>query len=161
VNQPLDVARWQRIKALLADALEQPAGERLAFVARQSGGDPDLHAELRRALAVDGREIEPGRNDRKMLEGPAPPLGIEFLRRRQLQQMTDGVREHVAVALVIILLPGETAERTRDVGGNRRLFRNDQFFSHERAECGEETPRCAKPALRERKERTMIRTKLL
>ncbi|MED5622315.1 serine/threonine-protein kinase [Ideonella sp. BN130291] len=43
---PEDVARWQRVKRLLADALEQPTSERPAFVAREAAGDAALQAEV-------------------------------------------------------------------------------------------------------------------
>jgi hypothetical protein len=43
---PQDAARWQRIKALLADALDRPAAERPAYVAAAAGADTALQAEV-------------------------------------------------------------------------------------------------------------------
>lgn len=47
-----DAARWQRVKNLLADALERPATERHAFIADASGGDAALRAELDALVAA-------------------------------------------------------------------------------------------------------------
>src|SRR5690349_16361429 len=45
--------RWQRVKALFLDALEQPLSDRSAFVARVTSGDPDLRRELESLLGSD------------------------------------------------------------------------------------------------------------
>lgn len=47
-----DAVRWQRIKSLLAQALELPAEQRQAFVDAQAGGDADLQSDLRELLAI-------------------------------------------------------------------------------------------------------------
>jgi serine/threonine-protein kinase len=44
--------RWQQIKAVLAEALEKPTGERDAFVESASGDDADLKREVHSLLAV-------------------------------------------------------------------------------------------------------------
>jgi serine/threonine-protein kinase len=44
--------RWQQIKAVLAEAMEQPTGARDAFIERASGADTDLQREVRSLLAV-------------------------------------------------------------------------------------------------------------
>src|ERR1041384_5103773 len=44
--------RWQQIKAVLAEAMEKPSGERDAFVESASGDDTDLKREVRSLLAV-------------------------------------------------------------------------------------------------------------
>jgi tRNA A-37 threonylcarbamoyl transferase component Bud32 len=44
--------RWQQIKAVLAEAMEQPTGERDSFIERASGADTDLEREVRSLLAV-------------------------------------------------------------------------------------------------------------
>ena len=44
--------RWQQIKAVLAEAMEQPTAERDAFVERASGSDTELKREVRSLLAV-------------------------------------------------------------------------------------------------------------
>lgn len=45
--------RWTRLKELLADALELPAAERLAFAQAQCGDDPDLLKELEDLIAIE------------------------------------------------------------------------------------------------------------
>lgn len=45
-------ARWQRLKHLLADALEQPAHERQAFIDAQCAGDEALRLELTELAAA-------------------------------------------------------------------------------------------------------------
>lgn len=52
--------RWQRIKALLADALERPPAERAAFLDEACGSDATLRAEVESLLAY---EDVPGRGD--------------------------------------------------------------------------------------------------
>lgn len=47
-----DAARWQRLKALLADALERPADERQAFIDAQCADDPALRQELSELAAA-------------------------------------------------------------------------------------------------------------
>jgi eukaryotic-like serine/threonine-protein kinase len=47
-----DAVRWQRVKTLLAHALELPAEQRRDFVDEQAGGDADLQADLRELLAI-------------------------------------------------------------------------------------------------------------
>ena len=54
----MDQATWQRIKALLADALEQPPAERQAFVEARAGTDAALRAEVLALLAA----AEPSRS---------------------------------------------------------------------------------------------------
>jgi tRNA A-37 threonylcarbamoyl transferase component Bud32 len=44
--------RWQQIKAVLAEAMEKPTGERDAFIDHASGDDTDLKREVRSLLAV-------------------------------------------------------------------------------------------------------------
>ena len=44
--------------------------------------------------------------------------------------MPNGGRQHEAVALVIVVLLLETAERLGDVAGDRRFLGDDQRFAH-------------------------------
>ena len=44
--------RWQQIKAVLAEAMDVPTGERDAFIDRASGDDTELRREVRSLLAV-------------------------------------------------------------------------------------------------------------
>jgi serine/threonine-protein kinase len=50
--------RWQQIKAVLAEAMEVPSGEREAFIDRASGDDIEMRREVRSLLAVAGPSSE-------------------------------------------------------------------------------------------------------
>ncbi len=52
VTAALDAAAWQRIKSLLADALEQPPADRQGFVETRAGTDAALRAEVLALLAA-------------------------------------------------------------------------------------------------------------
>jgi hypothetical protein len=65
-----------------------------------------------------------------MGERPFAALDLVFLRHGQLEQMADGRRQHVVVALEIFALLGEAAQRARDVLGDGGLLGNDQLFAH-------------------------------
>ena len=54
----IDRERWQRLKAVVADALEQPAEERAAFAERACANDKDLLADARRILAQEAVAID-------------------------------------------------------------------------------------------------------
>ncbi len=41
-----DVERWKRVRQLFRGALEQPTGERQAFLGHECGGDEELHADV-------------------------------------------------------------------------------------------------------------------
>mgnify|MGYP001798045512 CR=1 FL=1 len=51
-----DDERWKELNRLLAQALEQPASEREAWIDEQCGDDKTLATELRELLAYDGEE---------------------------------------------------------------------------------------------------------
>ncbi|MEK8033858.1 protein kinase [Ideonella sp. DXS29W] len=72
MNEPLPADRWQQIKRLLADALEQPADLRQAYVADQAGDDAELLAELNALLAA----AEPSRS---LLDEPPAELALDAL----------------------------------------------------------------------------------
>jgi tRNA A-37 threonylcarbamoyl transferase component Bud32/tetratricopeptide (TPR) repeat protein len=65
-----DMARWERVKALLAAALEQPPHERQAFIERASAGDPALRAELGTLVAAAGAA-------ESLLDEPAADTAVE------------------------------------------------------------------------------------
>ena len=50
---PHEPARWARVKSIVLEALDRPAGERAAFVACATGHDPALRAEVESLLASD------------------------------------------------------------------------------------------------------------
>ncbi|HJV62729.1 MAG TPA: serine/threonine-protein kinase, partial [Albitalea sp.] len=52
MNTTTDAARWMRLKALLADALERPADERAGFIDDAATGDPALADELRSLVSA-------------------------------------------------------------------------------------------------------------
>ncbi|MEO8040001.1 MAG: serine/threonine-protein kinase [Betaproteobacteria bacterium] len=80
----MDAARWQQVKALFAAALDRPPAERAAFVARASGADAALGAEVTSLLAA-------GAEDEAFMETPAaagiaelpePPMPRSWIGRR-------------------------------------------------------------------------------
>src|SRR5688572_22263245 len=52
--------RWDRITEILGEALDRPAGERPAFVARMCGEDVALRQEVESLLAASGEDGEAG-----------------------------------------------------------------------------------------------------
>lgn len=72
MNAPLPADRWQLIKRLLADALEQPADRRHAYVAKQADGDAELLAELDTLL----KAAEPSRS---LLDAAPAELALDAL----------------------------------------------------------------------------------
>ncbi|HXH23854.1 MAG TPA: serine/threonine-protein kinase [Vicinamibacterales bacterium] len=68
--------RWQRVKAVFADAIEQPVDARRAFLARACAGDPDLLREVEALVAAHdtagGFLEQPAQIDLADLEGLAP-----------------------------------------------------------------------------------------
>jgi tetratricopeptide (TPR) repeat protein len=79
-----EAARWQRLKALLADGLALAAEERADFVERACGGDAALRAELQSLLAAGAAEDSP--LDRppagRMLDALAQHAGAGWVGRR-------------------------------------------------------------------------------
>jgi eukaryotic-like serine/threonine-protein kinase len=72
MNTTLAAARWQLIKRLLADALEQPAERRRHYVAEQAGDDLALLSELETLLAA----AEPARS---LLDAAPAELALDAL----------------------------------------------------------------------------------
>ncbi|MFZ5542863.1 MAG: hypothetical protein ACOZJZ_04845, partial [Pseudomonadota bacterium] len=54
MDESLDSTRWQRVKGLLADALERPPQQRQRFIDEAAGGDAALRAELNALVAAAG-----------------------------------------------------------------------------------------------------------
>jgi serine/threonine protein kinase len=85
--------RWQQIKAVLAEAMEMPTGDREAFIERAAAGDTDLRREVRSLLAV-ARATEEGSiishfvpsTDRALQSILATALGQQFEIVRPLGQ---------------------------------------------------------------------------
>lgn len=55
----MDPARWERLQRLFHAALARPVAERDDFLRAETGGDPDLMAEVRRMLAADAGDGTP------------------------------------------------------------------------------------------------------
>jgi len=72
MNAPLPADRWRLIKQLLADALEQPAEQRHAYVAEQAGDDAELRAEL--ATLLDAADAS-----RSVLDAAPAELALDAL----------------------------------------------------------------------------------
>ncbi|MDJ0836317.1 MAG: serine/threonine-protein kinase [Acidobacteriota bacterium] len=63
----MDTKRWNRVKDIFGEAMEQPAHERMAYVCQMAGDDQDVLEEVCSLLAVDDEEVS-------FLEAaPAPP----------------------------------------------------------------------------------------
>ena len=76
-------------------------------------------------VLLDRLQIEVRRDDRQTFERPLAARGLDAFGRAQFEQMADGRREDVLVALVVIVLFLETAQRLGDVAGDGRFLRND------------------------------------
>jgi hypothetical protein len=58
-------------------------------------------------------------------------LDVVLRRQRQLEQMAHRRGQHVLVALEVVALAREAAERARNVAGDRGLLRDNQLLRHE------------------------------
>jgi len=92
-----------------------------------------LHQNLEPGLAArDRRQVEVRRDHGQMRKGPLAALYVILLGRSQLEQVADRGRQHVLIALEMILVLREAAERARDVGGDGRFLGDDQGLGHGR-----------------------------
>ena len=91
--------------------------------------EPDEQLQPR-LVSFNRLEVEMRRDDRQMREGPFAALHLVTFGHGQFEQMADGRRQHVLVALVVIVLLLETAERFGDIAGDGRFLGNDQRFCH-------------------------------
>jgi hypothetical protein len=130
--QPLDRLRILRVPHEIAE-------NELAFAASvarvDDGGDvlalEQLREELQPRLALlDRPQVEVRRNHRQVRERPLAALHLVIFRRDQLQQVADGGRDDILVALEIIIVTLEAAESARDIACDGRFFGDDQFFCH-------------------------------
>ena len=65
-----------------------------------------------------------------MRECPFAALHLLVFRHAELEQVADRRREDMTVALVIVIVTRKTAQRARDIGGDGRLFGDDQALRH-------------------------------
>ena len=85
------------------------------------------HVQLLLRLGVTRADVEFLRDDREVVHPPLLELLVVVLGRGQLEQVADGVRDDVLVALVELLVRVEAArERVDDVARDGRLFGDDQ-----------------------------------
>lgn len=73
MNTVTDAAHWQRVKHLLAEALERPADQQQAFVDAASGSDAALRSELTVLVAAAAQT-------RSLLDEPPRALALSALR---------------------------------------------------------------------------------
>ena len=86
----------------------------------------ELGQDFEPALGLlDGTQIEVRRNHGQRGKGPLALLHLELFRDAQLQQVTHGRGENEFVALKILVVLLEAAQRLGDVAGDGRLFGND------------------------------------
>src|SRR5438270_13409142 len=78
--------------------------------------------------------------------------------------MAERGRQQILVALEVIALAHEATERERDVGGDRRLLCDDEFFSHTTRKAGDDKCKRARGSTRlrpvERKKNARARTRV-
>ena len=76
-------------------------------------------------------QIEVRRNDGKIGQTPLALLGLEGLRARDFEQVPDRRRDDVLVALVVVVLPFQPAQRLRDVRRDRGFLCDNKRFAHD------------------------------
>ena len=114
-----------------ADKIEHVQGVRDHVQVESNVPDEQLRQQLAPFfIPFDGFQIIMRRDDRQVRERPLSFLGFELLRASQFEQMTDRRRQHVAIALVIVVLLLETADRLGNVASDGRFLGDDQRFAH-------------------------------
>ena len=130
--QPLDRLGGLRV-------LRDVAEDELALAARVAGVDErvdvlaldELQQRLQPVLVLlDRLQLELRRDRRQVRERPLAALDLLLFGHADLEQMADRRRQHVAVALEVVVVAREAAERARDVGGDGGLFGDDQRLGH-------------------------------
>ena len=66
-----------------------------------------------------------------MSERPLTSFDFLLVGRADLEQVPDRRRQHVLVALEIVVVTRETAKRPGDVGGHGRFLGDDEALDHE------------------------------
>ena len=132
--QPQALDRLLRMRVL-----HDRAEDQLAFASRVAGVDQRAHVF---ALHEAEQKIEPllaflewckcevRRYYGQVLERPFAALDVVFLGHHELEQMPDGGRQDVAIALKVVALARKAAKRACDVGGDRRFLCDDEFLGH-------------------------------
>ena len=130
-------AQWFCATGVLLDQ----AKDQFAFAARIAGVDDLVHVTAlgkfdhrvqARLGLVHGFEVKVRGDHRQVGKAPLAALDVIFFGCLYLQQMADGTRHHISVALEIFVVLFELArsrgQRPDDVLGYGRLFCNDQCF---------------------------------
>lgn len=102
--------RWQRVKSLLADALERPTGERQSYIDQHSADDAALRSELT-ALAAAAAQTG------SLLDGSPHELAWSALRAQSLLTATDWVGRQLGPWRLMALIAD---------GGMGRVFRAER-----------------------------------
>jgi hypothetical protein len=117
-----DVAENQFAFAACVASIDQ-AGHVLALHQAQQ------HVQAILAL-LDRHQIEMRRNHRQVCERPLALLDVVFFRHREGEEVADRRRKDKVLAFEVVAFAREAAKGARDVGGDRRLLSDDEFFSH-------------------------------
>ena len=120
---------------ILGDVIE----DEFAFTSRVTGVDQAIdilaaeqllqHLEARCGF-LDGLQIKVGRNDGEVGESPLATFDFEFFRADQRQQVTNGRRQDVIIAFVVVVMLGKATERLGNIQCDRRFLGDDQLFAH-------------------------------
>ena len=65
-----------------------------------------------------------------MSEGPLAALDFELFRTGQLQQVAYRRAKHAIIAFEKVVVFSESSECARNIGGDGRLFGDDQLLAH-------------------------------
>ena len=124
---------------LVARKLQEVVKDQLAFAAGVTGVDDlaDVSA-LEQALDevesrlgfLDGLESEMIGNDRKVCKAPLAALLVHLAGQAKFDQVTDRGGDHKIIVLKEVVLLWNFAESAGEVGGDTRLFSDNESFWH-------------------------------
>ena len=77
---------------------------------------------------LDRLELEVVGDDREVREAPLAALLVHLARQAQLDEVADGGSHDVIVVLEIIVLLRNLAQHSGQIGGNTRLFCDNEGF---------------------------------
>ncbi|MCY1360620.1 hypothetical protein D9M69_472540 [compost metagenome] len=85
------------------------------------------HLQARLGLG-DRAQVKMRRDHRQVGKAPFAALDLVFVGGGNLDQVADCRRQHIAVALEILVVLGKPPEGTGDIRRDRRFFRDDEGF---------------------------------